>query len=283
MNPRESRYVKVAKIAYRLTQQALPKYSHAKSPHHFELPQLAACVLMMFYLNKSYRDMEEWLLATDKVCQALALPRIPDHTTLQRTYRKLRKLDFENMKNQILEEENITESVIASDSTGFSPGQASLYYQTRSGRTYEHWIKGAYAVGTESQYILAWQSGYGPSNDTAHLNALKRGCARFGTHSETKQRTWLMLADAGFDAKNLSSLDIIPPIRRHGKLVDPTRKARADLVATARLDGLFGQRWKTETVNSVIKRKFGDTIRSRKTQLQNREPIIKALVYNIHR
>ncbi|MBI5952142.1 MAG: transposase, partial [Chloroflexi bacterium] len=68
MNQRESRYVKVAKIAYRLTKQALPKYSHAKSPHHFELPQLAACVLVMFYLNKSYRDMEEWLLATDKVC-----------------------------------------------------------------------------------------------------------------------------------------------------------------------------------------------------------------------
>ena len=187
MNQRESRYVKVAKIAYRLTKQALPKYSHAKSPHHFELPQLAACVLVMFYLNKSYRDMEEWLLATDKVCQALELPRIPDHTTLQRTYRKLRKLDFENMKNQILEEENIEESIIASDSTGFSPGQASLYYQTRSGRIYEHWIKGAYAVGTESQYILSWQSGYGPSNDTAHLNALKRGCARFGTHSETRQ------------------------------------------------------------------------------------------------
>jgi hypothetical protein len=58
----------------------------------------------MFYLNKSYRDMEEWLLATDKGCQALALPRIPDHTTLQRTYRKLRKLDFEKMKNQLPKE-----------------------------------------------------------------------------------------------------------------------------------------------------------------------------------
>ena len=52
---------------------------------------------------------------------------------------------------------------------------------------------------------------------------------------------------------------------------------------TARLDGLFGQSWNTETVNSVIKLKFGDTIRSRKTQLQMREPIVKALAYNIHR
>jgi hypothetical protein len=280
--PRESRYVTAAKIAYRQTKQALPKYSHEKSPHHFELPQLVACVLMMFYLDISYRDMEEWLLATDKVCQALELSRIPDHTTLQRTYKKLRNLDFEKMKNQILEEENIEEEVIASDSTGFSPGQASLYYQTRSGRTYEYWLKGAYAVGTSSQYILAWQSGFGPSNDIAHLKPLKRGCARYGTH-ENRQRTWVMLADAGFDAQELHPLDIIPPIRRGGNLIDPERKARADLVAAARLDGLYGQRWKTETVNSVIKRKFGDTIRSRSTRLQLREPIIKALVYNIHR
>jgi hypothetical protein len=280
--PRESRYVIAAKIAYRQTKQALPKYSHEKSPHHFELPQLAACVLMMFYLDISYRDMEEWLLATDKVCQALELPRVPDHTTLQRTYKKLRNLDFEKMKNQILEEENVEEEVIASDSTGFSPGQASLYYQTRSGQTYEYWLKGAYAVGTGSQYILAWQSGFGPSNDVAHLKPLKRGCARYGTH-ENRHRTWVMLADAGFDAQELHPLDIIPPIRRGGKLIAPERKARADLVAAARLDGLYGQRWKTETVNSVIKRKFGDTIRSRSTRLQLREPIIKALVYNIHR
>lgn len=272
----------MTKIAYRLTSQALPRFSHAKSPHHFELPQLAACVLMMFYLDISYRDMEEWLLATDKVCQALGLSRVPDHTTLQRTYKKLRKLDFEKMKNKILEEEHIQEEVIASDSTGFSPGQASLYYQTRSGRTYEHWFKGAYAVGTDSQYILAWQAGLGPSNDVAHLNALKRGSARFGTHEKNK-RTWLMLADAGFDAQELHPLDIIPPIRRGGNLIDPERKTRADLVSAARLDGLFGQRWKTETVNSVIKRKFGDTIRSRSKRLQMREPIIKALVYNIHR
>ena len=282
MNQRESRYVTAAKIAYRLTKQVLPKYSHAKSPHHFELPQLAACVLMMFYLDLSYRDMEEWLLATDKVCQVLGLSRVPDHTTLQRTYKKLRKLDFEKMKNQILEEEHIQEEVIASDSTGFSPGQASLYYQTRSGRTYEHWFKGAYAVGTDSQYILAWQAGLGPGSDAVHLNALKRGSARFGTHEKNK-RAWLMLADAGFDAQELHPLDIIPPIRRGGNLIDPERKARADLVSAARLDGLFGQRWKTETVNSVIKRKFGDTIRSRSKRLQLREPIIKALVYNIHR
>ena len=125
MKTRESRYVKVARIAYHLTQEALPRYSHPKSPHHFTLPQLAACVLLMYYLDFSYRDMEKWLLATDQVSQALELPRIPDHTTLQRTYKKLHMLDFEKMKNQLLDENGVEEEGIASDSTGFSPGQAS--------------------------------------------------------------------------------------------------------------------------------------------------------------
>lgn len=45
-------------IAYRLTQQVLPRYSHPKSLHRFTFPQLAACALLMFYLDLSYRDME---------------------------------------------------------------------------------------------------------------------------------------------------------------------------------------------------------------------------------
>lgn len=65
-------------------------------------------------------------------------------------------------------------------------------------------------------------------------------------------------------------------------MVAPARRARADMAAQARLDGVYGQRWKVETVNSVIKRRFGSAIRSRKLRLQKREAVIKALVYNIH-
>ena len=48
---RESRYVRVARIAYAIAQEALPRYSHPKSPHICTLPQLAACVLLGFYLS----------------------------------------------------------------------------------------------------------------------------------------------------------------------------------------------------------------------------------------
>lgn len=134
MAQRESWYVTVAKIAYPLTQAVLPSSKHAKSPHHFTYPQLAACVLLMFYIDQSDRDMEEWLLATDKVCQALELSRVPDYSTLQCTYKRLRKTHLEEMKRQLLEElGSDPEEQIASDATGFSPGPASSYYQTRSG------------------------------------------------------------------------------------------------------------------------------------------------------
>jgi hypothetical protein len=281
MKARESRYVKVARLAYHLTKAALPKYSHPKSPHHFTFPQLAACVLLMFYLDLSYRDMEEWLLATDKVCQVLALPCIPDHSTLQRTYKKLRMRNLTHMKDDLLTAMEIEEEAVAADSTGFSPGQASLYYQTRTGKVYEAWLKGAYAVGVVSQFILAWRSGRGPGSDAPYLAGLRRDSRRYG-HYHGRQKAWVLLADAGFDGRTVQAGDLVPPIRRGGSLLDPARLARAELVAQARLDGLFGQRWKSETAMSVIKRKFGDTIRSRKASLQNREPIIKGLVYNLH-
>jgi len=71
------------------------------------------------------------------------------------------------------------------------------------------------------------------------------------------------------------------------------REARAELVSQARrifaersegwLDGLFGQRGKSETVISVLKRKFGEGVRSRKPRLQVRECRVKVFVYNAYR
>ena len=153
METRESRYVTVARIAYHLAQQALPRYAHPKSPHHFTLPQLASCVLLMFYLDCSYRDMEQWLLASEAVCRALDLPRVSGHTTLQRAYHKLRVPDFERMKNQLLAEiDPQPEEAIATDSSELVPGNASQSYRTRSGRAYSPWGRGIYAVGTRSQW-----------------------------------------------------------------------------------------------------------------------------------
>jgi len=283
MKQRESRYVKVARLAYALTQARLPRYSHPKSPRHFTLPQLAACVLLTFYLNLSYRDMEQWLLATDQVRAVLELPRVPDHSTLARTLRKLKQADITALQQQLLAQLQPEEEAIAVDTTSFRLQHASAYYMTRTGRTYRDWVKGGYAVGTQSRLILAWRSGRGAASgsDIDYLQPLRRQAARWGKRHRGR-RAWVVLGDAGFDGQGTQVDDVIPVQRRQHDIKAPERKARADLVAAARLDGLYGQRWKVETVNSVLKRKFGDTIRSRSRRLQYREPLLKALVYNLY-
>ena len=38
-----------------------------KTRHDYTFPQRVACVMLKIYLNCTYRDLEEWLLATDQV------------------------------------------------------------------------------------------------------------------------------------------------------------------------------------------------------------------------
>ncbi|WP_322815560.1 hypothetical protein [Chloroflexus sp.] len=92
-----------------------------------------------------------------------------------------------------------------------------------------------------------------------------------------------MIAAAGGDGHTVGADARVPPVRRGGTLVHPDRRAHADRVAHARLDGVVGQRWQSEPVHAVMKRTVGDTLRLRKRSLQRCEPISNGLVANIHR
>lgn len=278
MSQRESRYVRVARIAYQVTRRVLRRYSHRHSPHTYTQPQVAACTLLVFYFHKSYRDAEELLLASDQILQVLGLRRVPDHSTLCRMYHTLDRRRLFRCLHYLVQQQVGHEDYVALDATSFSQSQASSYFRTRCGHPLRDWYRGAYAVGTASQLILAAASDGGRTlNEVRFLEPLRAG-ARPYAHADT-----LFLADAGFDAQTVGDHDLIPPIRRGRRLKAPARRARADLVAQARLDGLYGQRWKVETVNSVIKRLFGEAVRSRSRRLKRREPILKAVIYNLHR
>jgi hypothetical protein len=281
MRTRESRYVTVARLAYQLAQQTFPRYTCPKSPHRYSLPQRVACVLMKFYLDVSYRDAEEWLLASDQVQQVLELKQVPDYSTLIRTFGRLRQREWDQLLRTLLDGLKVEETAMSVDTTHFRLSQASAYFITRSGRQYREWVKGGYAVGVDSQLILGWRSGRGSGYDQPYLEPLRRQARRYGRYHQGK-RDWVLLGDMGFDGKTTRPDDLIPPQRRNHPLVAAPRQARQDLVDAARLDGFYGQRWKSETVNSVIKRKFGETIGSRSLRLQRREPLAKGLVYNLH-
>jgi len=281
---RTSHYTQVAKLAYEIAEAVLPRYSHRNSPHRYTQAQVAAAVLMGFYLDLSYREMEELLHGSEQICQAIGLKEdIPDHTTLYRMYKRLRNGQLVAMNDALLSRMGVEEDGIAVDSTGFGLTQASEHFISRSGKTRQAFMKGMYAVGIGSQYILGWQSGWGPGGDMGYLNGLRRKAHRYGRRQANGRAAWFLLGDKGFDGEQARATDLIPPrtgkqhIARQDRLI---RRARTD---QARLDGLYGQRWKVETVHSVMKRKSGDAIRSRKARHQHREIAVKALVYNLHR
>ncbi|MGQ9614379.1 MAG: hypothetical protein ACUVSL_17025 [Chloroflexus sp.] len=134
MDTRERRSVNVVRIAYHLTQKALPRASHPKRPHHSPLPQVAACVLLMVSRDRSSGDMEAWPVATEQVRQAVDLPTVPDHPTVQRTCTKVRMVDGEQMKNRLPDVQGRDDEDVAADRTGCSSGPAGRYDLTRTGR-----------------------------------------------------------------------------------------------------------------------------------------------------
>ncbi len=261
----------------------------------------------------SYRDFEELLLMSQELRAVLELSKVPDYSTLNRMYHRFRASHLDKMIEALLSRlsmectdcadptnradpsepdrprQRLREAVISFDATGYRRTTASAYFQTRRGKSFRHWLKGVYAVGTRSQLILAVTCGVGPSNDAPGGSTLQRRVRRYGQRDADGRPAWVTLADRGFDCAHLGDQDLIPPIRRGGNLKALERQARADRASQARLDGLFGQRWKTEsprgseTVHSVIKRKFGDAVRSVKRSARNREVWVKAVVYNAYR
>lgn len=131
-------------------------------------------------------------------------------------------------------------------------------------------------MGTPWPFILAWRAGRGPGNAAPFLSGLRRQALRWQAPRLGH------VSRCGLRRPTGSGGAFDPPLRRGGNLVAPDRNARAALVAAARLDGLFGQRWNTEPVNAVIQRTFGHDIRSRLRRLPNPEPIIQGLVYDIY-
>jgi transposase len=280
---RESQYVRWVRIAYAMTQALLPKYRHRNSPKTYTQPQLVAAAMLGFYLDLSYRDLEDWLLASGAICVALELKQVPDHATLCRAYGGLSEAQQRALNAWLLKQAQVETDVVAIDATGFSPTQASQHYLSRAGRHMTNFRKGFYVVDVKTHYILGWREAEGPGgSDAQYLNGLRRQAYPYA-QQVGRRYVLAVLADKGFDGIQAKPTDFIRPRRGRHPIRRPDRRVRADLTDMAHLDGFMGRRWTIETVISVMKRKSGDSLRSRRRQRQRREIGMKALVYNIHR
>lgn len=279
----ESRYVQYARLAYQLTKMVLPCYRHRNSPHTYTQPQLVACVFLGFYVDRSYRDMEDWLLASEAICQVLELNEVPSYSTLCRTFQQLPMMQLRFLMRKLLRWLGVSESAMVVDSTGLMTRHASQHYLSRTGRMMSDYVKAFYVVGVESQYIVGWHYARGPGGaDAQYLNQLRLAAHPYAV-KQSGRREWVLLGDKGFEGSQTRADDLIAPRQGQHRVVRQDRLERLDLTSQARLDGFLGQRWKIETVISVMKRKSGDSLRSCTVRLHRHEVALKALVYNLHR
>lgn len=264
-----------------VTRQSLPMYSHPKSPHKYSLPQLISCVLLKVYIrNISYRDLEELLLSSMEMQMAIGLRAVPDHSTLNRATARLRAGQVQRVMSKVvgLMATRMKGAVVfGCDSTGLKEDSAGFYYALRSGKKRKRWIKVVYLIDTGTQLCVSQVIRKGPSGDAKDLCPLE---------DKSSMRALLEVMDRGFDGKGNFRLGlpfrIIPPIRRGGSIRSWRRMLEYVVYLVAKWTGIYGKRWICETMNSVIKRKFGESIRERKHKNKRTIASLMAIAYNIH-
>jgi Transposase DDE domain len=289
---------RVLQVAYDAARQAVPAHRDRFSPKKFTQPQLLACLVLKEFLRLDYRGLVEHLADHSELTRLLALRVIPHYTTLQKAAVRLlkaapaRKL-FDAVLDRALRAKVRQRRVplAAVDGTGMESRHTSRYYVKRRSRTgsetqvttYSKYPKVVLVTDCQSHLVLAAVPGRGPGSDLQQFEAAIKDAAG-------RARIGALLADADFDAEwvheqvreDYGIRTIIPPERGRPSEKPPAGKWRRRMRQRWEdLRAKYGQRWQTETVNSMIKRRLGSALRARTYWSQCREIVLRVITHNV--
>jgi hypothetical protein len=216
-----------------------------------------------------YRGLDDLLTSSAELRVALGLESVPDHSTfhwfMATTLRLFRRRSRRG-------------ETVAVDATGFSRRPASHYYMRRPARRF---LMLSMVVWVRPQVICAQGVRVGPGSpsrllppwvqETVRHGAVRRLLPSADYDSEPTHR-WLR-EEQGIES-------IIPatgccpgrdrtPYRRRMQRYFPRRR--------------YGRRWIAETVASVLKRRFGEALATRRWWQQVKQALLRGLVYNLRR
>jgi hypothetical protein len=288
---------RVFRVAYEAACRALPAHRHKFSPKKFTQPQLLACLVLKEFARLDYRGLAAHLADHPDLARTIGLEVIPHFTTFQKAAaRLLRAAPARAMLDAVLDRalrDGVRERRVplaAVDGTGMESRHVSRYYVKRRSKTgtgtqettYSRYPKVVLVTDCRTHLVLGAVPGRGPASDLVLFEAALRqaaGRARIGT----------LLADADFDAewvhehvRSYGIRTLIPPTRGRPSEKPPAGRWRRRM--RARLRGLkakYGQRWQTEAVNSMIKRRLGSALRARGYWSQCREIILRVITHNV--
>ena len=178
------------------------------------------------------------------------------------------------------------ETDFAIDSTGFRTTSFSVYNGMKHGQTKEHkWLKAHMCVGVTTNIVAAVIITDGNSNDSPHFSPLIKQASEGFTINEVS-------ADLAYTSrKNLevvNSLGGIPyiPFKKNatGRAAGSAMWKKMYHYFQLNRDEFmehYHKRSNVESTNAAIKRKFGETLKSKNPVAQENELLAKIIAYNL--
>jgi len=256
-----SKLIKFAETCSGVVRKKINEYSSKFSRKDYTQWQLLTLLCVMKRYRLKYRELWEIL---HLMPEFLGLDKVPHWTTLNKFFLRLKNC----MLAIFLEFSATGKRIEASiDASGYDRHYASKHYVRRCKMTFGD-LKVTKIIDVHRLSVHRIHCTTTRRHDSQILLPLV---------NKTAAKLLSLHADAGYDSKPIRD-----SLRRQG--IRPVIKHRIfwniDKAHNARMKD-YGKRSMSETVNSMIKRKYGDHVSSKTWNNQFKEMSLKCLVHNI--
>jgi len=277
-------YVKFAKVLFIFFRESgFPRYFSKHSRKNFDNWQLFALQTFRQKLKLKYRPFVHWIESCSPVLRFLKLKRIPHYTQLQEFDERCPAIWHLRIIEATPKAIGLTRFFVAIDGTGFSIYQGSKHYCRRIGRKTKKkdFVKVVGVADMKYQLMLSVKIRKKARHDNVDFKPLMKRVRRLGIID-------VGLGDKGFDAEKNHKLMrdelgalFIAPLRNKDVPVWKTHGTYRKKLKRYFPEKTYHQRSKKETVISVIKRCYGDTVFSMKFSNQKKELCYRIFAYNV--
>ena len=265
-----------------LKKMNVPLFLYPKSKHTFSIHQHIILLVLRQYESKSYESFVEWLDVATEITLQLHLKTIPHFTTLQKAAARLSDILLHVAIGRFIQMISPGKIFAGADATGFEDRHCTPYYSYRCSLRHSY-TKMSAGSDMKSQLVCAVVIQHHPINhDIKHFPKL------FSQMLDVIPMN-VMVLDKGYDAEPIHKmirdenvLSVIP-VRNKDCLISRTKGRCRKQMRREFNESLYHQRNKTETIFSVIKRRFDSEIKSYNDAMKTKELLYRVLAYNCHR